>query len=158
MRECEEQISGLKKENFNLKLRIYFMEQSQGQVHGAKDQENLYKVNIDLKVTGEVLKKDLEEQRGLLSEAARALQVQEERCRGRVEQVQEQLRGEVEGRREAEVEAVRMEREVQRREEGEGKLSDQSKLLYSEAFGSINLGREEGREEGREDTMSRYTE
>ena len=35
---------------------------------------------------------DLEEQRGLLSEAARALQVQEERCRGRVEQVQEQLR------------------------------------------------------------------
>merc|ERR1719225_1401964 len=77
MRECEEQITSLKKENFNLKLRIYFMEQSQGVVHGAKDQENLYKVNIDLKVTGEVLKKDLEEQRGLLSEAARALQVQE---------------------------------------------------------------------------------
>ena len=42
MRECEEQISGLKKENFNLKLRIYFMEQSQGQVHGAKDQVTDY--------------------------------------------------------------------------------------------------------------------
>ena len=59
MRECEEQMTQLKKENFNLKLRIYFMEQSQGILHSPKEQENLYKINIDLKVHGEVLRKVL---------------------------------------------------------------------------------------------------
>ena len=57
MRECEEQITGLKKENFNLKLRIYFMEESQGLLHSPKEQAELYKVNIDLKVKSEELKK-----------------------------------------------------------------------------------------------------
>ena len=57
MRECEEQITSLKKENFNLKLRIYFMEESQGLLHSPKEQAELYKVNIDLKVKSEELKK-----------------------------------------------------------------------------------------------------
>ena len=57
MRECEEQITTLKKENFNLKLRIYFMEESQGLLHSPKEQAELYKVNIDLKVKSEELKK-----------------------------------------------------------------------------------------------------
>ena len=59
MRECEEQITTLKKENFNLKLRIYFMEESQGLLHSPKEQAELYKVNIDLKVKSEELKKVL---------------------------------------------------------------------------------------------------
>ena len=107
MRECEEQITGLKKENFNLKLRIYFMEESQGLLHSPKEQAELYKVNIDLKVKSEELKKvtfyastdsphcncfqDLEEQRGLLSEAARALQSQEEKHKERLAGVRLQL-------------------------------------------------------------------
>ena len=47
----------MKKENFNLKLRIYFMEESQGLLHSPKEQAELYKVNIDLKVKSEELKK-----------------------------------------------------------------------------------------------------
>ena len=106
MRECEEQITGLKKENFNLKLRIYFMEESQGLLHSPKEQAELYKVNIDLKVKSEELKKvtfdtnslphcncfqDLEEQRGLLSEAARALQSQEEKHKEKMSNMRRQL-------------------------------------------------------------------
>ena len=57
MREYDETIRDLRKENFNLKLRIYFMEESQGLLHSPKEQAELYKVNIDLKVKSEELKK-----------------------------------------------------------------------------------------------------
>merc|ERR1719391_1430491 len=45
-----------------------------------------------------------------------------------------------------EVEAMRLEREatLAREEMNRTKISDQSKLLYAEAFGSINLGKETG--------------
>jgi len=57
MREYDDQLNTLKKENFNLKLRIYFMEERLGILQAPKDQENIYKVNIDLKVHSEELKK-----------------------------------------------------------------------------------------------------
>ena len=75
MREYEEQLNNLKKENLNLKLRfesnyliinrliisvfyrIYFMEERLGMLKSTNNQENIYKVNIDLKVHGEELKK-----------------------------------------------------------------------------------------------------
>ena len=83
------------------------MEERQGLLHSPKEQAELYKVNIDLKVKSEELKKvtfdaytffphcncfqDLEEQRGLLSEAARALQSQEEKHKERMASVRQQL-------------------------------------------------------------------
>ena len=57
MREYEEQLNNYKKENLNLKLRIYFMEEQQGMLSTKQNPENVYKVNIDLKVHGEELKK-----------------------------------------------------------------------------------------------------
>ena len=60
MREYDDQLNSLKKENLNLKLRIYFMEEQQGMLSNTKNSsENVYKVNIDLKVHGEELKKVL---------------------------------------------------------------------------------------------------
>lgn len=48
VKEYEEEMQTLKKENFNLKLRIYFLEEKNPNVPlGA---EVLYKQNIDLKV------------------------------------------------------------------------------------------------------------
>jgi hypothetical protein len=48
VKEYEEEMQSLKKENFNLKLRIYFLEEKNPNIpEGA---ENLYKQNIDLKV------------------------------------------------------------------------------------------------------------
>ena len=57
MREYDDQLNTLKKENLNLKLRIYFMEEQQGMLSTKNSPENVYKVNIDLKVHGEELKK-----------------------------------------------------------------------------------------------------
>lgn len=51
VKEFEEQLQGLKKENFNLKLRIYFLEERNPNVPAGD--ENLYKDNIDLRVRAE---------------------------------------------------------------------------------------------------------
>jgi hypothetical protein len=50
MKEYEDQLSQLKKENFNLKLRIYFLEERMGHINGADDKEDPVKKNIELKV------------------------------------------------------------------------------------------------------------
>lgn len=63
LREYEEQMSALRKENFNLKLRIYFLEENAGLTAGHATSpttadgntsggtpESLIKQNIDLKV------------------------------------------------------------------------------------------------------------
>lgn len=51
MKEYEEQLGSLKKENFSLKLRIYFLEERMGQKYDKEDKEELYKTNIELKVS-----------------------------------------------------------------------------------------------------------
>lgn len=49
VKEFEEKLQSLRKENFNLKLRIYFLEEKNPNIPvGA---ETLYKENIDLKVS-----------------------------------------------------------------------------------------------------------
>ena len=51
MKEYEDQLETLKKENFNLKLRIYFLEERMG-ITSAD--ENAIKKNIELKVNPHV--------------------------------------------------------------------------------------------------------
>lgn len=48
MKEYDEHLARLNKENFALKLRVYFLEEQQGQQGQAAPQ--LYKTNIELKV------------------------------------------------------------------------------------------------------------
>jgi len=143
MREYDDQLNTLKKENFNLKLRIYFMEERLGLLPAPKEQENIYRVNIDLKVHSEELKKDLAEKANLLSQAAQALQSQEEKYKARIGNLNARLEHEKERRvtAEKESEEVRMEvKDLRDQKDGERRISDESKLLYAEAFGSINLG------------------
>jgi len=143
MREYDDQLNTLKKENFNLKLRIYFMEERLGILQAPKEQENIYKVNIDLKVHSEELKKDLADKAKLLSQAAQALQSQEEKYKARIDNLNARLGHEKDRRvnAEKEVEEARMEvKDLRDQKDGERRISDESKLLYAEAFGSINLG------------------
>ena len=49
MKEYDAELSVLKKENFNLKLRIYFLEERIGQKFQG-DTEDLHRNNIELKV------------------------------------------------------------------------------------------------------------
>lgn len=50
VKECEEKLSLLRKENFNLKLRIYFLEERMGHMNATDDKEDLAKKNIELRV------------------------------------------------------------------------------------------------------------
>lgn len=50
IREHDEQLNALRKENFNLKLRIYFMEEKNASTNLPESSETLFKENVDLKV------------------------------------------------------------------------------------------------------------
>lgn len=91
LREYEEQMSTLRKENFNLKLRIFFLEEKTGMGvaagssaelgHGSPDAskpENLFKQNVDLKVEVASLSKEVQEKQELLCQAAKAMELMEE--------------------------------------------------------------------------------
>ncbi|NXW92343.1 CK5P2 protein, partial [Alopecoenas beccarii] len=67
------QITDLKKENFNLKLRIYFLEERMQQKFDGPTEE-IYKINIELKVEIESLKQDLQEREKLLIKASKAVE------------------------------------------------------------------------------------
>lgn len=51
IREHDEQLNALRKENFNLKLRIYFMEEKNSASNLPDSSESLFKENVDLKVS-----------------------------------------------------------------------------------------------------------
>lgn len=51
VKELEDQLINLKKENFDLKLRIYFLEEKMG-TNFTLDKENIIKKNIELQVWG----------------------------------------------------------------------------------------------------------
>ncbi|XP_044938252.1 CDK5 regulatory subunit-associated protein 2 isoform X1 [Mustela putorius furo] len=73
MKDFENQITELKKENFNLKLRIYFLEERMQQEFDGPT-EHIYKTNIELKVEVESLKRDLQEREQLLIKASKAVE------------------------------------------------------------------------------------
>ncbi|XP_037713178.1 centrosomin isoform X7 [Drosophila subpulchrella] len=73
VRELEEQMSTLRKENFNLKLRIYFMEEGQPGARAHNSPDSLSKQLIDAKIEIEMLRKTVDEKMELLKDAARAI-------------------------------------------------------------------------------------
>ncbi|XP_013384571.1 myomegalin, partial [Lingula anatina] len=72
MKEYDQQLATLKKENFSLKLRIYYLEEQMKQRFG--DHEDVFKTNIELKVEVESLKKDLMDKQELLKRASNAVE------------------------------------------------------------------------------------
>ncbi|GJQ69842.1 putative centrosomin N-terminal motif 1 [Trypoxylus dichotomus] len=77
IKEIDELMTNLRKENFNLKLRIYFLEERMG-TNFSLDKENAIKKNIELKVEVESLKKELIEKQELLCQAVKAMELDEE--------------------------------------------------------------------------------
>ncbi|KAK9753048.1 Centrosomin N-terminal motif 1 [Popillia japonica] len=77
IKEMDELTTNLRKENFNLKLRIYFLEERMG-TNFNLDKENAIKKNIELKVEVESLKKELIEKQDLLCQAVKAMELDEE--------------------------------------------------------------------------------
>lgn len=50
MKDYEEQLGSLRKENFNLKLKVYFLEERLDASNSPSSQEDILKKNIELKV------------------------------------------------------------------------------------------------------------
>ncbi|XP_076790909.1 CDK5 regulatory subunit-associated protein 2 isoform X10 [Arvicanthis niloticus] len=94
MKDFENQITELKKENFNLKLRIYFLEERMQQEF-AGPTEHIYKTNIELKVEVETLKRELQERDQLLVKASKAVESLAEGGGSEVQRVKEDARKKV---------------------------------------------------------------
>ncbi|KAI4817125.1 hypothetical protein KUCAC02_009407, partial [Chaenocephalus aceratus] len=100
MKDYENQITALKKENFNLKLRIYFMEERMQQKCDDST-EDIFKTNIELKVELESMKRDLAEKHELLVSASKALESLAGRESGEPQRVKEHARREMGALRDA---------------------------------------------------------
>lgn len=74
VKEYEEQLQQLQHENFNLKLRVFLLEERVGKALGRTDAADIIKNNIELKVENETLKKSLAEKCQLLSQASGAIE------------------------------------------------------------------------------------
>ncbi|TNN67835.1 Myomegalin [Liparis tanakae] len=70
-RTLSQHLNDLKKENFSLKLRIYFLEERIQQKY-EESSEDVYRTNIELKVEVESLKQELQEKQQLLDKALTA--------------------------------------------------------------------------------------
>ncbi|RVE61791.1 hypothetical protein OJAV_G00174140 [Oryzias javanicus] len=68
LKQFEQHLNDLKKENFSLKLRIYFLEERIQQKY-EESSEDVYRTNIELKVEVESLKKELQEKQEHLDKA-----------------------------------------------------------------------------------------
>uniref|UniRef100_A0A4X2KKX1 CDK5 regulatory subunit-associated protein 2 n=1 Tax=Vombatus ursinus TaxID=29139 RepID=A0A4X2KKX1_VOMUR len=91
MKDFENQITDLKKENFNLKLRIYFLEERIQQKFDSPN-EDVYKINIELKVELESLKRELLEREHLLIKASKAVESLAEGGGSEIQRVKEDAR------------------------------------------------------------------
>ncbi|XP_072227758.1 uncharacterized protein [Leuresthes tenuis] len=100
MKDYENQITALKKENFNLKLRIYFMEERMQQKCDDST-EDIFKTNIELKVELESMKRELAEKQELLVSASKALESLAGRESGEPQRVREQAHREMNALRDA---------------------------------------------------------
>ncbi|XP_018567218.1 centrosomin isoform X2 [Anoplophora glabripennis] len=77
VKEFEEQLTNLKKENFNLKLRIYFLEEKMG-TNFTLDKDNVVKKNVELQVEIANLQKEVQEKHELLCQAVKAMELEDE--------------------------------------------------------------------------------
>ncbi|XP_015592615.1 centrosomin isoform X3 [Cephus cinctus] len=124
MKEYEDQLEALKKENFNLKLRIYFLEERMG-ITSAD--EGAVKKNIELKVEVESLRKEVIEKQELLSQAAKAFELIEE-------QKEVSSRNQAQYQQSLETERERIAQLEKELEEYKEKVMDSS-TYYKETFG-----------------------
>ena len=72
--ELHEKLDKANKENLSLKTRIYLLEEDQGLL-GKEDEENVYRINIDLKVRTQELLQELSEKDDVLKQALGAIHI-----------------------------------------------------------------------------------
>ncbi|XP_018301721.1 centrosomin isoform X4 [Mycetomoellerius zeteki] len=128
MKEYEDELSNLKKENFQLKLRIYLLEEGNPSRNGITfSDEDIIKTNVELKEELEKLRKELMEKQVLLNQAARAFKLYEEQ-KAATSRTQDQYQQSLEKEREK---VTKLERELAEYQERDLDTS----MYYKETFG-----------------------
>uniref|UniRef100_A0A3B3Z2U9 Uncharacterized protein n=1 Tax=Poecilia mexicana TaxID=48701 RepID=A0A3B3Z2U9_9TELE len=130
-----QQITALKKENFNLKLRIYFMEERMQQKCDDST-EDIFKTNIELKVELESMKRELAEKQELLV-SAKALESLAGRESGEPQRVREQAQREMDALRDVFNKRIaELEQNLQAAEEEVGRMAA---IAEEEKLKNINM-------------------
>ncbi|KAL0115738.1 hypothetical protein PUN28_010934 [Cardiocondyla obscurior] len=128
MKEYEDELSNLKKENFQLKLRIYLLEEGNPARNGMNfSDEDVIKTNVELKEELEKLRNELMEKQVLLNQAARAFKLYEEQ-KAATARTQDEYQQSFEKEREK---VIKLERELEGYREKEIDIS----TYYKETFG-----------------------
>uniref|UniRef100_A0A3B3UCT3 CDK5 regulatory subunit associated protein 2 n=1 Tax=Poecilia latipinna TaxID=48699 RepID=A0A3B3UCT3_9TELE len=136
MKDYENQITALKKENFNLKLRIYFMEERMQQKCDDST-EDIFKTNIELKVELESMKRELAEKQELLVSASKALESLAGRESGEPQRVREQAQREMDALRDVFNKRIaELEQNLQAAEEEVGRMAA---IAEEEKLKNINM-------------------
>ncbi|CAN0218702.1 unnamed protein product [Bubo scandiacus] len=129
LRDFEQHLNDLKKENFSLKLRIYFLEE-RVQQKGEGSRDDVYRRNIELKVEVESLKRELQEKQQALDNTWVAAENQTTRSQAALRQQYE------ERQRESEHVYELLENKIQL-------LQEEARLARSEAEQATALARAE---------------
>nr|XP_041573879.1 myomegalin isoform X9 [Taeniopygia guttata] len=129
LRDFERHLNDLKKENFSLKLRIYFLEE-RVQQKGEDSRDDVYRRNIELKVEVESLKRELQEKQQALDNTWVAAENQTSRSQAALRQQYE------ERQRESEHVYELLENKIQL-------LQEEARLARSEAEQATALARAE---------------
>ncbi|XP_075616358.1 myomegalin isoform X3 [Balearica regulorum gibbericeps] len=129
LRDFEQHLNDLKKENFSLKLRIYFLEE-RVQQKGEDSRDDVYRRNIELKVEVESLKRELQEKQQALDNTWVAAENQTTRSQAALRQQYE------ERQRESEHVYELLENKIQL-------LQEEARLARSEAEQATALARAE---------------
>ncbi|XP_032923218.1 myomegalin-like isoform X9 [Catharus ustulatus] len=129
LRDFEQHLNDLKKENFSLKLRIYFLEE-RVQQKGEESRDDVYRRNIELKVEVESLKRELQEKQQALDNTWVAAENQTSRSQAALRQQYE------ERQRESEHVYELLENKIQL-------LQEEARLARSEAEQATALARAE---------------
>ncbi|KAM4773098.1 myomegalin isoform 8-T8 [Cyanocitta cristata] len=129
LRDFEQHLNDLKKENFSLKLRIYFLEE-RVQQKGEDSRDDVYRRNIELKVEVESLKRELQEKQQALDNTWVAAENQTTRSQAVLRQQYE------EQQRESEHVYELLENKIQL-------LQEEARLARSEAEQATALARAE---------------
>ncbi|KAM6262086.1 LOW QUALITY PROTEIN: myomegalin-like [Porphyrio hochstetteri] len=129
LRDFEQHLNDLKKENFSLKLRIYFLEE-RVQQKGEGSRDDVYRRNIELKVEVESLKRELQEKQQALDKTWVAAENQTTRSQAALRQQYE------ERQRESEHVYELLENKIQL-------LQEEARLARSEAEQATVLARAE---------------
>ncbi|XP_022257295.1 golgin subfamily B member 1-like isoform X2 [Limulus polyphemus] len=131
MKEYDQHIADLRKENFNLKLKLYFLEEKMEKKYDG-DSKELHRINIKLQVDVETLHKELEQKHKLLQDALGTLEKLEQSHRREIEELKERNSEEkchLEGK------LIVLEKELQLEKQFRVKENDQNNEAYKQAFG-----------------------